>query len=411
MTPIRTLIKNVSTQEKIIFLIGILGYAIIVYKYRIQMGDFGDFAKAGKLIWADEDPYSQLMYVNSPVSATIIYGLSKVLPFIFIPVFWQVMNILGLVLFMQTVVSKNYLHLLPIVFSIFAFLNVTRALFANVQVTGLVLGLIAAGIKLSKKKKSTLISMLPIWLAAEIKPQLAVGFIVILLFQGKIQILRIFILSLYVLFSHALLEMKFSGDINRLWIEKLIRYSSASLKEGYEISVWKVIAVHTEQFSLVRMTSLLAVVSVLTAITLLSLRLRTDLGLFLALIFPILNSYLHLYDLALLGLCVVLGALVHGEAKLLLATLAFLQIYPLTPQGQILSFCVFGIFLALLPWSKSKKMVFFKLMVPTLPTFLLIAYFVKSESQELQMAETLVFPLMVVLMLTNKRMVNMFNRI
>jgi hypothetical protein len=411
MSRIRGLIKDVSAQEKIVFLIGIVGYAIIVYKYRIQMGDFGDFAKAGKLIWANEDPYSQLMYVNSPVSAVIVYGLSKVLPFIFIPFFWQVMNILGLVLFIQSVVNKSYHHLIPIALSIFAFLNVARALFANVQVTGLVLGLIAIGIKLSKKKKSTLISMLPFWLAAEIKPQLAIGFILVLLFQGRIQFLRVFILSLYVLVSHALLEIKFSGDINRLWIEKLIKYSSASLKEGYEISFWKIIAVHTEQILLVRITSLLAVVSVLCAIILMSLKLRTDLGLYFAMIFPLLNSYLHLYDLALLSLCVVLGALMHREAKLLLATLAFLQIYPLTLQGQILSLLIFGVFAALTPLSESIKIVSFKLIAPALLMSLLITYFVTNESQELQIAETLVFPLMVILMFSNKRLTKMFNKI
>jgi hypothetical protein len=214
--------------EKFVLLAGALGYSVITYKYRFQMGDFGDFVKAGSMIWENTDPYSHLMYVNSPVSAVVIFGLSKSLPFLFVPAYWQLLNVAGLILFIRCVVKIELHRSLPAVFSIFAFLNVTRALFGNVQVTGLVLGLVAIGMILIKKGKSEFISMFPIWLAAEIKPQLALGFIAIFLFQGKIQKLRIFALGLYLLISHFLVEAKFKGDIHRLWIEKLLKYSTAS---------------------------------------------------------------------------------------------------------------------------------------------------------------------------------------
>ena len=41
---------------------------------------------------------------------------------------------------------------------------------------------------------------------------------------------------------------------------------------------------------------------------------------------PILNTYLHLYDLAFISLCFLIGMLVHGEPKFLIATFAFLTI-------------------------------------------------------------------------------------
>ena len=375
------------------------------------MGDFGDFTKAGKMIWENVDPYSRLMYVNSPVSAVIVFGLNKALPFIFIPAFWQLVNLLGLAFFIRTIISRDYHRVLPAVFAIFAFLNVTRALFANVQVTGMVLGLIAIGITLFRNGKSTFISMLPIWFALELKPQLAIGFIAIFLFQGKIQKLRIFALGIYVVISHSIVELKFAGDINFLWIEKLLKYSSGSLKEGYEISFWKVIAIHFNHVPIVRLGSLFAIIIILISIVMTALKDKTQWAIYLAMISPILNSYLHLYDLAFISLCFLMGMLVHGEPKFLIATFALLTIFPLTLTGQLLSFCILSTFIFLSVQLKNIREKYMKFTLLAFLLSVLATQWLKNESQELQMGEVLVLPVMLILILTRKQIVRMFNSI
>jgi hypothetical protein len=397
---------KVSTWEKGIVLAGLIGYGLIVYRYRFQMGDFGDFVSAGKMIWENVDPYSQLMYVNSPVSAVIAYGLSRALPFLFVPAFWQILNIVGLAFFFRTILKSQYHRALPIIFSIFAFFNVTRSLFANVQVTGLVLGMIAIGMTLIKQRRHVLICMIPIWLAAEVKPQLALGFIAVLLFQGKVQKLRIFILGLLVVSSHAIVELKFSGGINRLWIEKLLKYSNASLTEGYEISFWKSLAIYSGQEGSIRILSTFFLVATLVSIMFFALKKRLDIALFLAMFFPFQNTYLHLYDLAPIGILYILALHSFRDFPIIIGTGIFLQFFPLVIETQILAglICAATVFII-----TRKNQGFLQLVVSLVVSvfaFVLIFFLLRSQSQELQIAIALVAPTATLLALYIRKFVS-----
>jgi hypothetical protein len=383
---------RVSSWEKVVLLAGATGYGVIIYRYRFQMGDFGDFAKAGKMIWGNTDPYSQLMYVNSPVSAVVTYGLSIALPFLFVPAFWQLLNILGLFFFFRTILKSDFHRSLPVVFSIFAFFNVTRALFANVQVTGLVLGLIAIGMTLIKHRRSALISMIPIWLAAEVKPQLAIGFIAILLFQGKVQKLRIFYLSFLVVLSHAMVEVKFNGEINRLWVEKLLRYSTGSLEEGYEISYWKSLAIYSGQISSIRVVATLFLVATFMAIVYFALKRRLEIALFLALFFPFQNTYLHLYDLAPIGILFILVLNSSRSFPIIIGTGTFLQFFPLSIETQILVAFISTTTALFIKRKAQRIWQFIFLQMIFVFTITLIFYLTKDQSQELQIATALVTP-------------------
>ena len=203
-------IKVFTLKNAVIFL-GLTVHIVLLIRYRSQMGDFGDFVKAGDLIWENTNPYTSLMYVNSPVSAVLAYGLNKILPFIFFPAFWQILNIVGIFAFFRLWLRKEVSSNLLLAIALLSFLNVTRALVANVQVTGLVLGAFALGVLLAQKGKSPFLVMLPIWVAAEIKPQLALGLIVFFLFHKGIHFARIAILTFYVFISHLLVEIKYSS--------------------------------------------------------------------------------------------------------------------------------------------------------------------------------------------------------
>ena len=397
MISLKNLNRSFPLWEKITLLFGALGYAVMIYKYRFQMGDFGDFSKAGQMIWENVDPYSRLMYVNSPVSAVFTFGLSKALPFVFVPVFWQLLNIVGLIVFTRSVVKTEFYRTLPIVFSIFAFLNVTRALFGNVQVTGLVLGLVAIGMILIKNGKSAFISMFPIWVAAEVKPQLALGFIAIFLFQGKIQKLRMFILGLYVLISHSVVELKFNGDINRLWIQKLLRYSSGSLREGYEISFWKSLAISSGQTNIIRILSIIFLLVTLSAIIALAIRNRPEAALFLALVFPFQNTYLHLYDLVPIGILFVLGLYRSRDIPMLAGVCIFLQFFPLSIETQVIVAMIFSLTLLLLKRKERRSLLKLMLLMASFATLVATYFIVRNQSQELQIANLLVIPAAVLL--------------
>ncbi len=397
---------RVSSWEKVVLLAGATGYSVIIYRYRFQMGDFGDFEKAGKMIWGNTDPYSQLMYVNSPVSAVLTYGLSRSLPFLFVPAFWQVLNILGLFFFFRTILKSDFHRSLPVVFSIFAFFNVTRALFANVQVTGLVLGLIAIGMTLIKNRRSAFISIIPIWLAAEVKPQLAIGFIAILLFHGKVQKLRIFYLSFLVVLSHAMIEVKFKGDINRLWVEKLLRYSTGSLEEGYEISFWKSLAIYSGQVSFIRVVATLFLVATFMTIVYFALKRRLEIALFLALFLPFQNTYLHLYDLAPIGILFMLVLHRSRSFPIIIGTGTFLQFFPLSIETQILVAFISTATALFIKRKAQRIWQFIILQMISVSTIILIFYLIRDQSQELQIATALVAPVAVLLAIYRREFVS-----
>lgn len=395
--------------EKAVLVVGALGYLAISFKYRSYMGDFGDFVNAGKMIWQKTDPYSHLMYVNSPVSAVVAYGLNKAFPFLFFPIFWQFLNLSGLFFFFKTVVQKDFHRVLPLVFAGFAFLNVTRALLGNGQVTGLILGLIAIGMNLARNRFSVFFVMLPIWLAVEVKPQLALGFVAIILFQRKIQNKRILVLASYIFMSHVLVQLKFAGNINYLWIQKLLKYSSASLKQGYEISYWKAIAIYSGFTSPIRVLSTIFILATVGFIIVMAKRGRMDWAFFIAILLPLQNTYLHLYDLAPLGVMAILGIWVYREFQMLITFSIFLQFFPLSLASQIFVTLLFVSLLFLLKRNEAsfKECIF---IIATSFVFISATFFIlKNQSQELQIIDLLVVPATVLVIINRDKFVNLFD--
>jgi len=402
MNKVRDYFRTLQSWEKVALVLGALGYVAISYKYRNYMGDFGDFVNAGRMIWQNTDPYSHLMYVNSPVSAVVVYGLNNAFPFLFFPLFWQTLNLAGLIFFFKTFVRKDARHALPLVFAGFAFLNVTRALLGNGQVTGLVLGLFAIGITLAKRKYSVFVVMLPIWLAAEVKPQLALGFIALFLFQGRIQKERILVLGSYIFLSHTLVELKFAGNINYLWVQKLLKYSSASLTQGYEISYWKAIAIYLGNSIPVRAFSTFFIFLTLGFIIVMAKRGRTDWALFIAILLPLQNTYLHLYDLAPLGVLAILGIYTHRTILMLITFCIFLQFFPLKLTTQVIIAGVLIIFLLAIKKNKMTTLNCVFTISVTLGMALILFYMLRHQTEELQIIDLLVLPA-IALVLINRR--------
>ena len=405
MNKVRYYFRTIRSWEKLALVMGALGYVAISYKYRSYMGDFGDFVNAGRMIWQNTDPYSHLMYVNSPVSAVVVYGLNNAFPFLFFPLFWQTLNLAGLIFFFRTVVRKDAQHALPLVFAGFAFLNVTRALLGNGQVTGLVLGLFAIGITLAKRNYSVFVVMLPIWLAAEVKPQLALGFIALFLFQGMIQKERILVLGSYIFLSHTFVELKFAGNINYLWVQKLLKYSSASLKQGYEISYWKAAAIYSGNPILVRALSTFFIVLTLGFIIAMAKRGRTDWALFIAILLPLQNTYLHLYDLAPLGVLVILGIYTYRTILMLITFCIFLQFFPLKLTTQVIIAGVLIFFLLAINKNKMTTLNCAFTISVTLGTALIFFYMLRYQTEELQIIDLLVLPATVLVLINRRKFV------
>jgi hypothetical protein len=309
------------------------------FNYSLNLADFGDYIKAGSLITDRINPYEQLMYANSPISALFFYLVSWILPFPILPVMVHLLNVLGAIFFLKWYAGQKFNALYLNLFSLTLILGVGRALFGNVQVTGITLGLVALAFTLDHKLKSSYLSLSLLLLALEIKPQITIPFLVLFIFQRTGVFKKIIFLFLSALTLHVTVEFYFGSDLHFTWLEKVLRYSKNSiLQTSYEISIWKGINQIIDQQQFLRVISLLSIVITLILVAKYS-KSNPEKALFLALIFPIFNSYVHLYDyVGILLIAIRYVVLKRFESSILI--LPFLFFFPLSQDLFLLSMTI-----------------------------------------------------------------------
>ena len=359
-------------------------FLIMSFNYSLNLADFGDYIKAGSLITDRINPYEQLMYANSPISALFFYFVSWILPFPIPPVMVHLLNVLGAIFFLKWYVGKKFNATYLNLFSITLILGVGRALFGNVQVTGITLGLVALAFTLDHKLKSSYLSLSLLLLALEIKPQITIPFLVLFIFQKSGVFKKISFLFFSALTLHATVELYFGSDLHFTWIEKVLRYSKNSiLQTSYEISIWKGINQIIDQQQFLRVISLLSIVITLIFVMKYS-KSNPEKALFLALIFPFFNSYVHLYDyLGILLIAIKYVTLKRFESSILV--LPFLFLFPLSRDIFLLSMTIeLLVIITIIFKLKNRAFIWVSL---GLLTFQIIAYpLVLKLNQEIQMS-------------------------
>ena len=309
------------------------------FNYSINLADFGDYIKAGSLIADRINPYEQLMYANSPISALFFYLVSWILPFSILPVMVHLLNVLGALFFLKWYVGQKFNALYLNLFGISLILGVGRALFGNVQVTGITLGLVALAFTLDHKFKSSYLSLSLLLLALEIKPQITIPFLVLFIFQKTGVFKKISFLFFAALTLHATVELYFGSNLHFAWLEKVLRYSKNSiLQTSYEISIWKGINQIIDQQQFLRLFSLLSIVITLIFVAKYS-KSNPEKALFLALIFPAFNSYVHLYDYV--GILLIAIRYVNlRRLESLILMLPFLFFFPISKNAFLFSLTI-----------------------------------------------------------------------
>lgn len=334
----KNLIKILSSLPlSIITLIAI--FIVMSLNYSTNLADFGDYIKAGSLITDRINPYEQLMYANSPISALFFYLVSWILPFPILPIMIHLLNTLGAVFFLRWYVGQRFNALYLNLFAITLMLGVGRALFGNVQVTGITLGLVALAFTLNEKLKSPYFSLSVLLLALEIKPQITIPFIVLFIFQRTGVLKKVAYLFFSALTLHVTVELYFGGNLHLTWLEKVLRYSRNSiLQSSYEISIWKGINQIIDQPQFLRVISMLSIVTTLFLVARYS-KLNPEKAVFLALIFPAFNSYVHLYDyVGILLIAIKYANLKRLESLILIVP--FLFFFPVSKNSFLLSMMI-----------------------------------------------------------------------
>lgn len=318
MLKINLVIKKTLESEKkqylfAIFLL-ILETIYLCFRYSNSLGDFEQYITAGLYISDGRNPYEALMYTNSPVSAYLIFTLKSYIPIIFKPFIVQTVNVIGVSYFLKWYLGKKLTPKSIMVLNLLLLLNVNRALFGNVQVTGIVLGLIALAFNLvSANNKLRYYSIIPIWIAFEIKPQITIPFLIIYIYSNKSKIRKFTEIIGLLVSSHLILDYLLGVNLTFQWCEKIIKYSRNSLNQNsYEISVWKIFADifgHENWIRFISLILILVFIIFLMKIT----KTKPDMAIFLALAFPLINTYVHLYDYV--GLTLIAIKLITSDNK------------------------------------------------------------------------------------------------
>ena len=314
-------------------------FTIMSFNYSLNLADFGDYIKAGSLIADRINPYEQLMYANSPISALFFYLVSWILPFPILPVMVHLLNVLGALFFLKWYVGQKFNALYLNLFCISLILGVGRALFGNVQVTGITLGLVALAFTLDHKLKSSYLSLSLLLLALEIKPQITIPFLVLFIFQKTGVFKKISFLFFSALTLHATVELYFGSNLHFTWLEKVLRYSKNSiLQTSYEISIWKGINQIIDQQQFLRLMSLFSILITLIFVAKYS-KSNPEKALFLAIIFPVFNSYVHLYDYV--GILLIAIKYVNlRRLESLILMLPFLFFFPISKNAFLFSLTI-----------------------------------------------------------------------
>ena len=325
----QSFLKKIILHSPLSLILFLTLFLIMSFKYSLNLADFGDYIRAGSLIADRTNPYESLMYANSPVSALFFYSISLLIPFSILPIMIHLLNVVGIVFFLKWYLNQKLNTLVFYILSLLLVSGVGRALFGNVQVTGITLGLVAAAFAINTKYKFNFFPIFLLLLAFEIKAQIAIPFLVLYIFQGVGALKKISIFVISTLSIHASIEMYYGGNLHLVWLKKVIKYSQNSvLESSYEISIWKSINDVFEQEQLIRILFTITVLFFLLLIMKFSNQ-NSEKAIFLALVFPIFNSYVHLYDF--IGvLLIAIKYVSRGRFEKLVLVFPFLFIFPLS---------------------------------------------------------------------------------
>lgn len=336
--------KRISKESSAICFFAFIS-TVLLLKYRNTSGDIDLYTQAGKLILKGQNPYLNSEFANSPVGAVLVYFISLSVPSKIFPILIQLLNVLGIIFFAKFLQKESpnpywFYGLIWLALSI-----PYRALIADVQVSGIVLGLVVVAVYMKNldRQIAQFLGYVLVCAAVELKPQFALPFA--LIFWVKHWNRYLFILSgiSFVIF-HTLLSFKFGKVIEVLWLDKLSKYSNKSLLPGPEISVWKLLNHVINQGSIIRHISSILLLCLFAAILISGLKSKHSLFL-LAAIGPIINPYSHMYDLVVLVLLVGMStkfSLVYKGPALLLFMVppAMSQTFLIAPMLVLLAFLV-----------------------------------------------------------------------
>ena len=302
-------------EKKIFFLCSFIFCEILILGSRVQglhnsqlLIDVGDEVIHRTNPFVPPQPYGTF-------SGLIYFILHKITFSTQNPLIFILLNLLGIFLLI-TYFNKemsNYEKLFLL--SILLFTSPIRALVGNVQHTGVILGsLIVGGIfykySLNSKHKVLLFvcASLSFVFAIDLKPQIALPYIIIFILLNRTIKLMLLTLILIIL-NHLIVDLWVGRflEFDQIAVWRLMEKDSLAVSE--QTSIWKLLnELFSSNIDWFKISFVLYICGIISLVYL-TIKKPKSFYLQVALLLPLVTAYLHLYDIVLLAIMVVSWAM------------------------------------------------------------------------------------------------------
>jgi hypothetical protein len=301
---------------------------LVLYYYRLGgTRDFGLYVNAGRAFMNGENAYETQLWRSGSFGTTIIWLISLPIPSSLEPLIFQFLSLAGFFVFANSlglIKEKRYWT-----YGFILFLSPVREVINTIQITGVVIGLLAISLlELGPKSMLTptthrILQGTALAIALDLKAH-SVIFVVLLLLMKKLKRGVIFWAFGICVSGHAVVNLINGNFLEVFWFRNLMNLGNASGENGESTSIWRLIDylsaghVNTSVISILLIVCLLLIVGLYGSSFSLS-------GLVLSgLIASSFMTYMHYYDLAPLAVFTLVVFSKNSKSILGLACIMFM---------------------------------------------------------------------------------------
>ncbi len=288
-------------SEKISKVLSLISMLYLLLNYRHGGArDFGLYVENGQNFLKGIDSYTLNLWRSGSFGTSFIGILGWLIPISIQPPVFQLLNMLGIYLFLRLIMQGDAQSNLYKVYFISLWSSPFREMLNTIQITGFVFGLIGFAFHRNYSfrypKLQFFLKFFALGLAVDLKPHSVLAICILLFFADRERKLIIYSFLNVVIF-HILISLRAGKLLELEWLHNLQNLGNASNSSGESTSIWKLL----NYISNDKIDFTLPAVILLLVILGIGLRLKSRLDftsiLFFGILITVLQLYTHFYDL------------------------------------------------------------------------------------------------------------------
>ena len=344
ISKIKTLMESEKIVIKIINFLTLISIFYLLYYYRqggikdaglteTTIRDLGPYIDGGIKILHGENPYIPISTRSGTFGALPLTILSLIIPDNFKTFIFQMINLMGVIYFLVITFANKSKIIKSLAILLLIWMSPVREMLVTNQVTGIVLGLLAIGIRAHKEKTkkiknirfSNLITALAFGISVDLKPHITIAFVVIYLLNNRdfkaIRDCLVLWLTIHIFIDFTqwrILELDYLKFI--LGLAKTAQKNEL----GDSVAFWPLLSsVKTLQITDI---SIAIIATLFCSAVILSLRKQRNPAIILSLLIPSFSIYFHFYDAIAIGVLVLFYSIETRSYIVSFLTLSFFWI-------------------------------------------------------------------------------------